>query len=178
MAQRYRRLSAALAGVVLSTSIVSAQQTVRAEIPPKAAPQIAKASAKRAPREIRSLINGVAVSSDYTPVPNATVRLRNLEVNAIEQIVTTNDLGEFTFIAEPEVPYVVEIADVAGRTVAVGDVIRVRAGEVAGARVALPSGLPPLAGVFINTAGMVRLASAGADLQVIDPTFPKVSPSR
>ena len=65
--------------------------------------QPAKAAAQRAAREIRSLINGVAIDSDQTPLPNATIRLRNLEANEIEQVVTANALGEFSFVARPDV---------------------------------------------------------------------------
>ncbi|HET9468339.1 MAG TPA: hypothetical protein VFO48_08005, partial [Vicinamibacterales bacterium] len=115
------RLKVALAGVVLSTSIVSAQQAVRpgtAAI--KATRQTAIAAAQKSARDIKALINGVAVDSTQTPLPNATIRLRNLEANEIEQIITANKLGEFSFVAQPNVPYVVEIADQAGRIVAVG----------------------------------------------------------
>ena len=80
----------------------------------KAARQTANAAAQRAAKDIRSLINGVAIDGDQTPLPNATVRLRNLDTNEIEQVVTANELGEFSFIARPDVPYIVEIADQAG----------------------------------------------------------------
>ena len=82
MAPMHVRLKVALAGVVLSTSIVSAQQAVRpGTAAAKVARQSAKAAAQRAAKDIRSLINGVAIDSDQTPLPNATIRLRNLEDN-------------------------------------------------------------------------------------------------
>jgi hypothetical protein len=168
----------ALAGVVLSASIVSAQQAVRPGTAGKSAPQPASASAPRAARETRSLINGVAVDSDKVPLPNVSIRLRNLKANAIEQIVTANELGEFTFVTTPDVPYVVEIADQAGRVVAVGDVILANAGEVAGSVVALPAGLPLFAGIFGDTASSVMSAAADSGLTVVDPALPKVSPTR
>ena len=172
------RLKLTLAGVVLSTSIVSAQQPVRPVTAAKTTRQPAGAAAPRATRVIQSLINGVAVNGDQTPVPNATVRVRNLGVNAIEQTITANEGGEFSFVAQPGVPYVVEIADQSGRTVAVGDVIVASAGEVAGTKVALPSGLPALAGVYGSTVSSVVSAAIGSGLQVVDPTLPKVSPTR
>jgi hypothetical protein len=179
MAPMHVRLKVALAGVVLSTSIVTAQQAVRAGTAVvKTARQAATAAAQRAAKDIRSLINGVAIDSDQTPLPNATIRLRNLEANEIEQVITANEMGEFSFIARPDVAYVVEIADQAGRIVAVGDVIMANAGEVAGAVVALPSRLPALAGVFGDTASSVMSAATGTGLTVVDPTLPKVSPSR
>lgn len=180
MAPMHVRLKVALAGVVLSTSIVSAQQAVRpgtaATI--SASRQGAIAAAQKAARDIKSLINGVAVDSEQAPMPRATIQLRNLETNAVEQIVTANQLGEFSFAAQPNIPYVVEIADQAGRIVAVGDVIMANAGEVAGAVVALPSRLPALAGVFGDTASSVMSAATGTGLTVVDPTLPKVSPTR
>jgi hypothetical protein len=187
MAPMHVRLKVALAGVVLSTSIVSAQQAVRPALSRvegpgtavvKTARQSANAAAQRAAKDIRSLINGVAIDSDQTPLPNATIRLRNLESNEIEQVLTANEMGEFSFIARPDVPYVVEIADQAGRIVAVGDVIMANAGEVAGAVVALPSRLPALAGVFGDTASSVMSAATGTGLTVVDPTLPALSPRK
>lgn len=179
MAPMHVRLRVALAGVVLSTSIVSAQQAARPETTAiKATRQTATAAAQKSARDIKSLINGVAVDSTQTPIPNATVRLRNLEANEIEQKATANQLGEFSFVAQPNVPYVVEIVDRAGRIVAVGDVIVANAGEVAGAVVALPSRLPALAGVFADTASSVISAATGTGLTVVDPALPKVSPTR
>jgi hypothetical protein len=169
------RFKVALAGVVLSTTIVQADQAVR---PVRAPRQSADAGPRRAPRETQSLINGVALDRDQTPLPKASVRLRNLEVNAVEQIVTANELGRFTFVARPEIPYVVEVADQSGRTIAVGDVILTKAGEVAGARLVVPTNLPPLASVFDATAGAVTAAAADTGLTGVDPDLPKVSPSR
>ena len=179
MAPMHVRLKVALAGVALSTSMVSAQQAVRPVTPAvKVARQSANAAAQRTAKDIRSLINGVAIDSDQTPLPKATIRLRNIEANEIEQVVTANEAGEFSFIARPDVPYVVEIADQAGRIVAVGDVIMANPGEVAGAVVTLPSRLPALAGVFGDTASSVMSAATGTGLTVVDPTLPKLSPSR
>lgn len=179
MAPMHVRLNLALAAVVLLTSIVTAQRAVQpGTAAVKASRQSAMSAAERALRNIKSLINGVAVDSSQMPIPHATIRLRNLEANEIEQIVTANGLGEFTFAAQPNVAYVVEIADQAGRVVAVGDVVMANVGEVAGAVVALPSRLPALAGVFGDTASSVMSAATGTGLTVVDPTLPKVSPTR
>ncbi len=177
MAQVHTRLKLTLVGLVLSTSIVSAQQATRPAAAVKPARQSSKATAQRA-AQIQSLINGVAVNSDQTPLPNVNLRLRNLEVNAIDQVVTADEMGQFTFVARPLVPYVVEIVDQTGRTLAVGDVIVANPGEVAGAKVALPAGLPALAGVLGDTARLVKAAAADTGLTIVDPTLPKVSPTR
>ena len=173
------RLKVALAGVVLATSIVSAQQAVGpGTAAVKASRQTATTAAQRAGRDMRSLINGVAVDGRQSPLPNAMVRLRNLDVNEIEQVVTANQVGEFSFVARPDVPYVIEIADQAGRIIAVGDVIMANVGEVAGAVVSLPSRVPAFAGVFNDTASSVVSAAAGTGLTVVDPALQKVSPSK
>jgi len=179
MAPMHIRLKVALVGVVLSTSIVSAQPGVRpgtTKVTP--AREAARAAAQRTARDIRSLINGIAVDSNEMPLRNVGVRLRNLEVNEVEQIGTTNELGKFSFAARPDVPYVVEIADPAGRIVAVGDLIVANAGEVVGAVVTLPSRLSALAGTFGESASSVISAATGIGLTVVDPTLPKVSPTR
>jgi hypothetical protein len=173
MAPMLIRLKIALAAVVLSTAIVSGQQAVRPGTAGKAV-----RPAGTAAREIRSLINGVAVDSDRLPLANATIRLRNLQVNAIEQTVTTNALGEFSFVALPGVPYVVEITDQEGRVIAVGDVVLANPGEVAGAVLALPSNLPVLATVFSDTASLVVAAATNSGLTIVDPVLPKLSPTR
>lgn len=179
MAPMHVRLKVALTGVVLSTSIVSTQQPLSPSTATvKAARQSVNAASERVTRNIRSLINGVALDSSRSPLPNVRVRLRNLDVNEIEQVATANGVGEFSFAARPNVPYVVEIADQAGRILAVGDVVVANAGEVAGAVVSLPSRLPALAGVFGDTASSVMSAATGTGLTVVDPTLPKVSPTR
>lgn len=173
------RLKLTVAGVVLASAAVSAQQGVRATTEAIKTPKPSvNAAAHKAARDIKSLINGVAVDSNERPLPNTTVRLRNLKLNSIEQTVTANERGEFTFAVQPNVPYVIEIVDQASRVVAVGDVITVNTGEVAGAIVALPSRLPAIAGLFGDTVGSVISAAAGTGLTVVDPALPKVSPSQ
>lgn len=172
------RLKIALGGVVLSTSIVSAQQGVAAGAAVSKARETVRVAARKSAGETKSIINGVAVDARQTRLPHATVRLRNLEINKIEQVDTANELGEFTFVAQPDIPYVVEIVDQTGRAVAVGDVIMASTGEVAGAIVTLPGSLSALAGVFSNTASSVISAATGTGLTIVDPAQPKVSPSR
>jgi hypothetical protein len=164
------RLTAALAGVVLATSVISAQQAARPAAVTKAAKQDKTLS------QAGSLISGVAVDSERVPVRRTTIRLRNLKVNGIERVATTNDLGEFSFAAQPEIPYVVEVADPAGRVLGVGDVILISPGEVASTVVVLPSTQPSAAGGFGETASSVIATMIGAGLTIVDPLLPKVSP--
>ena len=137
------------------------------------------AIAGRAGAGTQSLISGTAVDANASPIPDVTVRLRNLETNVIEQVSRANSIGEFTFVAQPQIPYVVEIADQVGNILAVGDIITAQAGDVAGAIVAVPSRIPVLAGVFGETVGSVVSAATSMGLTVVDVTVvPLVSPER
>jgi hypothetical protein len=171
------KLKIALAGIVLSTAVVSADQAAGAAAAAAKTRQTVAAAQKTA-KDIKSLINGVALDRAQVPIPNAKVRLRNLEINDVEQVVTADEFGTFSFVAQPDVPYVVEITDQAGRVIAVGEVIMANTGEVAGAVVSLPARLPALAGVFTDTASSVISAATSSGLTVIDPLQPKVSPTR
>jgi len=142
-----------------------------------ASPARPSTAAEASVKKGQALISGTAVDNNAVPLPNARVRLRNLAVNEVEQIVTANHLGEYTFLARPDVPYVVEIVDRTGRILAVGDIITVQTGEVAGAIVAIPARLPAVTGVFGSTAFSVVSAAAGAVISVIDPD-PPLSPER
>lgn len=125
-----------------------------------------------------SLIQGVVRNADNTPLPSATVRLRNLETNQIEQITVANLAGEFSFVTQPNIPYLVEVTDTFGRVVAVGDLFSMQAGEVLGQVVTLPARLRAVAGLFGDTASSILSAAAGLGLTAIEPTPPPDSPSR
>ncbi|HKY23486.1 MAG TPA: carboxypeptidase-like regulatory domain-containing protein [Vicinamibacterales bacterium] len=126
-----------------------------------------------------ALIKGTALDMSSAPLANAPVRLRNLLSNQIEQTSFANELGEFTFLARPEVPYVVEITDRAGRVLAVGDIITAQVGDVAGAIVTAPTRLPALGDIFGDSAGLVASAASGLGVTATGPkVLPEVSPER
>jgi hypothetical protein len=145
-------------GVVASAQVVNPLPSIG---PPA---QIMGAREGRAAAGGQGIIHGTAVDINSSPLPHATVRLRNLQTNQIEQISSANQIGEFSFGTEPEIPYVVEIADRAGRIVAVGDVVVVHAGEVAGATVTIPTRFPAQAGMFRETAGSVVSAAVSTGI--------------
>lgn len=173
MAPMLMPLKVALAALVLSTAVVSAQQSVRVENP-----KPANAATQRVSREIHTVIQGVALDGERKPLRNARLRLRNLEVNEVERTTTSNTRGEFSFPARPEIPYIVEVADASGRALAVGDVVTAQAGETVGTLVVLPSRLPATGGMFAETAASVIAAATSIGLTVVDPALPKVSPTR
>jgi hypothetical protein len=125
----------------------------------------------------QALITGTAIDDNALPLPNASLRLRNLVSKQIEQVATANYLGEFAFLARPEVPYVVEITDRVGHILAVGDIITAQSGDVAGALISIPSRVPAVAGVFGDTAASVASAATGTGITVIEPQ-PPLSPEK
>jgi hypothetical protein len=151
---------------ILGAIAVASAQTK--PVLPAGPPQQVTGIPSRAALNGKSAIHGTVIDSTHSPVPNAAVRLRNLQTNQIEQISTANRIGEFGFTAEPETPYVVEIADQTGQIVAVGDVVVAQAGGVAGAIVAIPTRLPGLAGVFSQTAGSVVSAATSTGINAVE----------
>jgi hypothetical protein len=161
-----------LVGVVLSTTLVTAQRPVPVDSAVKGIRQ-PQAAAKAALAIGRSMIAGMVIDHNAVPLPAARVRLRNLETKRIEEATTTNHAGEFTFVVLPDTPYVVELADQTGRILAVGDVVTAQAGEIAGGLVQMPARLPALGGIFGDTAGSVISAVSSAGL-----TSPPLSPEK
>jgi hypothetical protein len=167
-------LTLSLLGVILTVTVTSAQ-IVRPVSP--LGPTTTASSTTGGTGQ--ALINGTAVDTNSSPLSNATVRLRNLQTNQVEQVVNANQLGEFSFLAKPEIPYVVEIVDIAGRIVAVGDVIVPQAGDVAGAMVSIPARLPALAGMFSDTAGSVLSAATNTGITAVQASaLPFLSPEQ
>jgi hypothetical protein len=126
----------------------------------------------------KCLIRGTAIDSDEVPLPAQSVRLRNLNTSTIEQVSTTDHAGVFSFIAAPEIPYIVEIVDQPGRVVAVGEVMIARSGEVAGGFVMVPAAIPAYSNAFKSTAGAVLSALGGTGLTALAPEAPPLSPER
>jgi hypothetical protein len=127
----------------------------------------------------QAVIRGVAVDAGSKPVANAKVQLRNLGTRAVDQVGLANQLGEFSFVIRPETPYVVELADVSGQIVAVGDVIIAHVGDVASATVALPTRIAGMAGLFTETAGSVVSAATSMGITAVEATvLPFVSPEK
>ncbi len=167
-----RQLSITIGLLALFTASASSQVVQPVGSP--GAPTTVGTSVKKG----EALINGTAADTNSVPLPNATVRLRNLADNRIEQVAISDQLGKFSFIARPEIPYVVEVSDRLGHLLAVGDVIIVQAGEVAAAAVMIPSRLPGIAGLFGQTANSVLSVASLAGMAVVDPDDPPLSPEK
>lgn len=155
--------------VVVSVVPVSAQETAQTL---KAGSGVAARTTALKAGQL--LIKGTAQDTNQTPLPRVRLRLRNLSSNRIDDATNANVLGEFTFAARADVPYIVEIADDNGRVVAVSDVITAQAGDVASTIVTVPAKLPNMTGMFADSASAILLAATGTGITVL----PFVSPER
>jgi hypothetical protein len=173
---------AVTAAFVLLSGVVIAGQSGRAPLvrplePTSAPTTVTSEALSSLKRSGQGMIHGAAVDQNSTPMADATIRLRNLVSREIEKTSAANYLGEFTFVAKPEIPYVVEVADHAGQVLAVGNVVIAQAGGVAGAFVTVPVRLHAL--TLGDTAGSVMSAAASSGLTALDqgedaaPTSPE-----
>ena len=168
----HTRKVAATAGFLLLFGAVISAQLVR-PLAPSGVPHTAASGVIGSGRSGQGMIHGTALDHNSSPLPNATVRLRNLTTGEIEKVSSANAVGEFTFIAEPDMPYVVEIADQAGQIIAVGNVVTAQVGEVAGSIVSVPVRLPPMTGGWLgDTASSVASAATGTGVSAFGTTLP------
>jgi hypothetical protein len=173
----FHRLNVTLVAVAVSGTAASAQ--VVRPVWPNGPQTVMTVVATKSSVIGVSMIRGQVVDTNASPMQNASVRLRNLATSGIEKVSTADQFGEFSFVVQPEIPYVVEIADQSGHIIAVGNVVTAQAGEVAATFIPAPLHLPPLAGVFGNTAGSVISSAMGTGLSAIDTNLkPNVSPDR
>ncbi len=127
----------------------------------------------------QAIISGTARDANAKPLANVTVRLRNVATNEVEQVVTTNQSGEFSLVAQPDTPYVVEVVDRNGRTLAVSSLLMVEAGDVAATILTVPAILPRsgIAGIFGESIAAVLAAAAWTGITVADEP-PPLSPEK
>jgi hypothetical protein len=166
-----------VATVLLSTAVVSAQTT----LPIGPIGPIGPSATATTPTQGtgKAVISGTAVDASEAPIPNATVRLRNLVTTQIDQTAVTGSRGQFTFSVRPDVPYVVEIVDAPGRILAVGDVVIPASGDAVATVVSIPAKLSTFAGMFTDTAGSVLAAATGLGLTTLQAgVVPFLSPER
>jgi hypothetical protein len=135
-------------------------------------------TSKPAAKASDSVIAGTVIDQNALPLPNAHVRLRNLQTKDIEQNTTTNTRGEFVFVVKPELPYVVELVDRSGQIVAVGDVVVTRVSEVAGTLLRAPARIPGISDLFGDTASAIFTAVSGLGITAFDQDHPPVSPEK
>ena len=161
--------------VALSSATLVSAQTTRPVGPLGPSPTVTTTT----PASGKAVLSGTAVDADEVPIPNATVRLRNLATTRIDQTAVSNSAGRFTFTVQADIPYVAEVVDASGRILAVGDVVIPASGDAVATVVAIPAKLPTFAGMFTDTAASVLSAATGLGLTTIQAgVMPFLSPER
>lgn len=168
------RAATVLAAVIIAFPVSAGQQSVASRVGTLATRNMARTAAGRS----ISLVHGTAVNVFGAPLPNVRLQLRNLDTGRIADITTANYAGEFSFIADAGIPYVVELTDQAGAVLAAANIVAAQAGETIGALVILPARIPTIAGIFGNTAGSVMSAAASAGISAVTTTLPPGSPEQ
>jgi hypothetical protein len=87
-------------------------------------------AAKPAQQQQTGTLEGVAQGADKAPLPNYTVRVRNVQTGQLAGSTTTNAAGEFSFSSLAPSSYVVEVVDAAGKIVGLSPTLTVAAGTV------------------------------------------------
>lgn len=128
------------------------------------------------PAGARSTILGSAWNSDGSPIPGASLRLRNILTGKVDGVAKANDAGQFTFENVERGTYVVELVNDAARIRAVGNVFTIAPGETVTTFVRLERRVGWVAGIFSSTAANVSAAAAAAGIAAIAPTGPCQSP--
>jgi hypothetical protein len=124
----------------------------------------------------RSAITGQTLTGSRAPVPNAHVRLRDLNTGLIVGQTSTNHSGEFTFMLRGGGTFVPEVLEDTGDVLAVGDIVIVDPGYAVGALILLPARVPTFAGLFGSTAASIVQAAASAGISAVtagDPLTPE-----
>ena len=138
----------------------------------------ARRSVVTAARSTMGVIAGQALNADRTPLAFARVRLRNLDSGAIIDKTAADHLGEFSFLVPSRGNYVAELFDAADRVLAVGEAVRVEAGQTVGTLLLLSARTASFGGLFGNSAAAIVSAAAGAGITAVTATGQPLSPEQ
>ena len=123
-------------------------------------------------REEPGIVRGVVWNVDNTPLPNARVRLRNIETGRVAAIAETSTTGQFLFAEVRRSFYLAELVADSGKVLAVGPSFHVDPGATVSTVIRLSARRSWYAGMFSNTAVGVIAAAAHAGLTALGPTGP------
>jgi hypothetical protein len=122
------------------------------------------------------VVQGVAWTSEHTPIPAASIRLRNLETGKIAQAARTSTAGQFAFEQVGTGHYLVELVSDTGRVLAVGPSFHLEPGQTVSTAVQLPTRRSWYASMFANTAAAVIAAASSVGLTALGSQGPPISP--
>jgi hypothetical protein len=136
------------------------------------ASQLAFVQSTAAQQPNTASLSGVATDSKGQVLPQITVRLRNVDTNAIVATTISDDQGKFVFVALPAGNFVVEVVDQNQKVIAATAAIAVSSGAtIAGINVsagaaaiagtaAATAAAVGTGGIFGSTAAIVAIAAA------------------
>jgi hypothetical protein len=114
-------------------------------------------------------IVGSAWNADNSPIPNARLRLRNVETGRVEGTTVGDESGQFTFTGVEPGTYVVELVSETGKILTVGNSFTVGPRETVASFVRLGTKAPWYNGFFGNAALAVATAAAATGLTALAP---------
>ena len=114
-------------------------------------------------------IVGAAWKADNSPIPQAKLRLRNVDTGKVAATAVTNDAGQFVFADVEAGSYIVELISDGGKLLAVSHTITIGPGETVATFVRLGAKVPWFTGFFANAASAVATAAASTGLTAMAP---------
>lgn len=141
---------------------------VAAAVPPADPSGRPLATAATAARRSTSIL-GAAWNADNSPIPNARLRLRNVQTGRVEATTTADEEGRFTFAAVEGGSYVVELLSETGKVLALGHPFTIAPGETVATFVRLGTKVPWYAAFFSSAAEAAASAAALTGVTAIAP---------
>jgi hypothetical protein len=123
-------------------------------------------------------VQGSAWNADNTPIPEARLRLRNVNTGKIVSATVADTGGRFTFAPVEPGTYLVELVNESGRMLAVGQVFTIGRGETVATFVRLGAKVPWFSGFFSNAAAAAALAAASEGITALAPVGRPVSANK
>jgi hypothetical protein len=126
---------------------------------------------------LTATVVGYLWSADSTPIPSATLRLRDVSSGHVALTTYSNENGEFSFDDIDGGAYVVEYVDARSHVLAVGSPFSVSAGETVSTLVRVGT-RRTIGGFFTSTAAAVVASAATIGVTAVVPTGRPASPNR
>jgi hypothetical protein len=124
-------------------------------------------------------VSGTARNTAGRPVPNTTVRLRDVTTNRSLGTTASNAAGQFSFGGLEPGSYVVEVVNSTGQIIGTSTIIAVDAGAtIAGVIVTVSLATITSAGHGLGTAAIILMAAGGAGVAAIVIVKKVGSPSK
>lgn len=133
----------------------------------------------QSPGPAGSAIEGRAWRGNQSPIPQASLRLRNIVSGTIQATTIADHAGRFVFTNVPPAMYLVELVSEEAKVLAVSATFTAAAGKTVTTFVRLGARVAWFDGLFGNAALVVTAAATMAGVGAISPeSVTPVSPNR